>query len=321
VRIKVEQNSLWNTILCRAIVIAASLLFATSSVYASTNIIIYDEKSAYQTKFYQYLINKTNHSNIKFITLNSSTLSKQQITQHTPSLVINLDKKSPQQLVDLKLKIPVLHTLLTNADSTKYLKCQFSCKVKNRKHHFFVLDQPPNRQLALIKLVKPNTKNIGVIYSKKTSNQVTLLEQTARHLSFNIKPFLTNSDTLGFKINDMAKSSDVLLAFSDDVIYNPTTLPQILLTSYRYRTPVIGFSKGFIKAGAVAGVVSNLNQLATQLSEALLDFDDGQAIISSGTIYPKYFSVISNRRVANSLNLRFPSDSALTTTLNSRESP
>ena len=159
------------------------------------------------------------------------------------------------------------------------------------------------------------------LYSAQTSSRITVLEQAARHLSFNIKPFLTSLDSLGFKINDMAKSSDVLLAFSDAIIYNPTTLPQILLTSYRYRTPVIGFSKGFVKAGAVAGVVSNLNQLATQLSETLLDFDDGQSIVSSGTIYPKYFDVISNRRVANSLNLRFPSDSILTTTLKSRETP
>ena len=183
------------------------------------------------------------------------------------------------------------------------------------------MDQPPERQLALIKLIKPHTKDIGVIYSEQTTNQIRAIRQSASRTSFNIKPFLIAPDNLGFKINGMAKSSDILLALADSAIYNTTTLPQILLTSYRYRTPVVGFSKGFVKAGAVAGVVSNLNQLATQLSESLLEFESGQPVVSNGTIYPKYFDVISNRRVANSLDLRFPSDNTLTATIKSRETP
>jgi len=297
------------------------LISAIGSSYASTNIIIYNKKSTYQKKFYQHLKNKVTTSSINLITLDSSELSEQRIKEHAPSLVISLDKKSPKQLIGLKLKVPVLHALLTQSDSKQYLLCQSSCEFKRRKNHFFVLDQPLERQLALINLIKPNTKNIGVIYSEQTANLIKPLEQTASQFSLNIKPFLTTSDSLGISINDMTSSSDVLLALADTNIYNPTTLPQILLNSYRYRIPVIGFSKGFIKAGAIAGVVSNLSQLAAQMSEILLDFEAGEAILSNGTIYPKYFSVISNRRVANSLNLHFPSDHNLTATLKSREIP
>ena len=311
----------WKTIIFNAIVIGGLLLSVTHSVYASTNILIYDEKSAYQKKFFQLLKSKTKRSNINFIAISSSNLNKQQINEHTPSLVISLDKAAAQNIVDLKLKMPVLHTLLTHADTNKFLTCQLSCEIKNRNNHFFVLDQPPERQLALIKLIKPRTKDIGVIYSEQTTNQIRAIRQSASRTSFNIKPFLIAPDNLGFKINGMAKSSDILLALADSAIYNTTTLPQILLTSYRYRTPVVGFSKGFVKAGAVAGVVSNLNQLATQLSESLLEFESGQPVVSNGTIYPKYFDVISNRRVANSLDLRFPSDSTLTATIKSRETP
>ena len=110
------------------------------------------------------------------------------------------------------------------------------------------------------------------------------------------------------------------MATADTGIYNTASLSQILLTSYRYKTPIIGFSKGFIKAGALAGSVSNIEQLAQHLAEQILQFKTANDFLFDSIIYPRYFDVLSNRNVAKSLNLHFPDDVVLKAQLMADES-
>ncbi|PCH85123.1 MAG: ABC transporter substrate-binding protein [Piscirickettsiaceae bacterium] len=306
----------------RFVIILGYLFFsAMHSAYAdnTVNIVIFNEKSAYQKTFYRHLLTYIDTTKIEIISIDSSEISTSKVAEKNPSLIINLDKTLTESLINLGVDTPIFHTLITIADSQKLLPCKTPCI--SRKNHFFVLDQPPSRTLGLIQLIDPNASNIGVIYSKNSMSLLRSIQKKSINTPQHIKGFSSDSTSLGFILNDVAKSSDIILAVADTSIYNASTLPQILLTSYRHRTPVIGFSKSFIKAGAVSGVLSNLQQLAKQLAENILEHHNKRQILSKGIIYPKYFSVMSNRRVASSLNLHFDDDKKLTSVLISRELP
>ena len=170
---------------------------------------------------------------------------------------------------------------------------------------------PPRRQLNLIRLINPAFKNIGIIVTEQSETHLQALKKVANDSQLTINEFITSSTNVRYQIADVSKSSDIILAIADTKIYNAASLPQILLTSYRYGTPILGFSKGFIKAGAIAGTVSSLEQLTSHLAESILDFNNPHSLNTNNVIYPKYFDVITNRNVAKSLNLHFSSDNEL----------
>jgi ABC-type uncharacterized transport system substrate-binding protein len=67
--------------------------------------------------------------------------------------------------------------------------------------------------------------------------------------------------------------------------------------------PVIGYSKSYVKAGALASVFSNAKQLATQAAEIAINSQKHTKSLPPPVV-PKYFSVIINRQVQRSLNLK-----------------
>lgn len=293
--------------------ILLAVLFTPQTSHAKTNLVIYDVQKKYQSSFFKELQNQANNTQTRLLSIPLAGLSKEKIERYKPSLIISLDPLASKKLKNYKIKTPVIHGLLTSIQAKKIMPCLPHCSAVDGKHTFLVLDQPLARQLKLIKLIKPHTSRIGVLYAEHSLSQVEQLKKLAPSFSLKIEDYLVKPKTLKFQLNDVAQSSDIILAMADTAIYNAATLPQILLTSYRYHTPVIAFSKGFIKAGAVSGVVSNLEQLAQQLIELIL-FNPEHSII-----YPKYFNVISNRSVAKSLSLYFPDDSNLTATLKTHE--
>jgi ABC-type uncharacterized transport system substrate-binding protein len=89
----------------------------------------------------------------------------------------------------------------------------------------------------------------------------------------------------------------------DPLVFNKGTVQSLLLTTYRYQDPVIGFSQAYVKAGALAAVYSSPEQIGRQTGEALVRVLAGRALLLPLPEYPKYFSVSVNYQVARSLGL------------------
>lgn len=303
---------------------AISLLFALliSPIigHADTTLVILEEKSAYQKKFLTLLKTAENNpTDTKVISVFLNDFSKKVILEKQPSVIVSLNKKTSKKLINLGLKIPTIHTLLTQSDVNLLASCIPDCRKLLPFDRFLVLDQPALRQLDLIRHIKPSAKKIGVFYTEKSSLSLSLVKQAATSHPVIISEHATKASSLGFQLNEVARASDIILALADTDIYNTSTLPQILLTSYRHHTPVLGFSRGFVKAGAISAVVSDIPQFVSQLSEILdiIHNEDFQSFNS--LIYPKYFNVVSNRNVARSLHLNFPADAELTSILKFNE--
>ena len=101
---------------------------------------------------------------------------------------------------------------------------------------------------------------------------------------------------------------DVLLALPDVKIHNRRNVSSILLTTYRNRIPLIGFSSAYVKAGALAAIYSTPENIGDQLAELTVQLLTADGIMQQ-VIYPKYFSLSINSRVARSLGLQLQFDS------------
>jgi len=291
------------------------------SAFAQNISILYDQQSPYQSKFFNAL--STQLAEIKTIRLRvipSHKLSKETLKKQRAEHLINLDNSSIGEIIALGIQTPTTHAMTTLASARHYAPCLPNCLNSLAQHRFFVLDQPAARQLQLIKLISSSFKNIGVIVTKRSQAHLAPLKQHAKKHQQTIMAFITDAENVRYQIDDISKTSDIILAIADTDIYNASSVSQILLTSYRHRTPIIGFSKGFIKAGALAGSVSSLKQLVQHLSEDIQATDELKAPLDGNITYPKYFSVMSNKNVANSLNINISSSNKLKQLLSAYES-
>lgn len=167
-----------------------------------------------------------------------------------------------------------------------------------------VLDQPFKRQIGLAKIAMPAAKNMAILLGTASNRYEDFLREAAEQNGFNVDVReLASSADLIPTLESIFNTNDVLLAIPDPIVYNRETAQPILLTSYRHQVPVIGYSKSYVKAGALASVFSNAKQLATQAAEIAINSQKHTSRLPPPVV-PKYFSVIINRQVQRSLNLK-----------------
>ena len=107
------------------------------------------------------------------------------------------------------------------------------------------------------------------------------------------------------------RSSDVLFAVADPTVFNRNTVQGILLTTYHFGVPVLGFSRNYVRAGALLAVFSTPEQMGRHIGDYIAALARNKQWELSAPEYPRYFSVAVNRQVARSLGLTIDSDDAL----------
>ena len=174
-----------------------------------------------------------------------------------------------------------------------------------------VLDQPFKRQIGLAKIAIPEAKNMAILLGATSNRYEDFLREAAEQNGFNVDVReLESSADLIPTLESIFNTNDVLLAIPDPIVYNRETVQPILLTSYRHQVPVIGYSKSYVKAGALASVFSNAKQLATQAAEIAISAQKHTSRLPPPVV-PKYFSVIINRQVQRSLNLNLADENKI----------
>jgi ABC-type uncharacterized transport system substrate-binding protein len=174
-------------------------------------------------------------------------------------------------------------------------------------HHYLYLDQPIHRSLLLISALSDRFKNIGVILSKNdVSTEKALTRSVSRlELSLHLER-IEETDQNGASLNHLLQKSDVLLAIPDTKIHNRSTVSNILISSYRKRIPLIGFSSAYVKAGALAAVYSSPEDIAFHVRDNIVKIYSDEKI-KAREQNAEYFSILFNSGVARSLD--FPAKS------------
>jgi ABC-type uncharacterized transport system substrate-binding protein len=163
------------------------------------------------------------------------------------------------------------------------------------------------RQIKFIRLLNSHWKTISILSSHKKPVNSKPIQQCAKTFGFKIYTVKVSSEeNQTNKIKDALKHSNVLLALPDSSIYNSRTVKNILLTSYRYRKPIIGFSKNFVNAGALASIHSTTVQIAHSASDIIEQYFESGARFKKLINYPDEFDININRQVFRALDLPVP---------------
>ncbi|MGC3963288.1 MAG: ABC transporter substrate binding protein [Rhodocyclaceae bacterium] len=116
-----------------------------------------------------------------------------------------------------------------------------------------------------------------------------------------------------------SEGGGVLMAVPDTAVFNSQTIPNLLLSAYRFRVPVVGFSQAYVKAGALIALYSTPAQIGTQSAEV------ARGVLAGGAVpapqYPRLFSVGINTHVARSLGYQLDSETGIREKLERLERP
>ncbi len=193
--------------------------------------------------------------------------------------------------------------LFLSVEKAKILQKQFP------DFTFSWLDNGPSvqRQLALIKALKPQAGHIGVFYSSDRSDEVEIAKAAAAKLGMEIlaapldDPL--NWDRAALRV---LKQSDVVLGLNDRKIYNATNIRSILMRLYRANRPLVGPDKPYVKAGAVASTYSGVSDTLRAAAELLNSDAQWTPVVVN-----QYFRVSVNRQVARSLQISLDDEANL----------
>lgn len=202
----------------------------------------------------------------------------------------------------------VLNVLIPKSGHEKLLR-DFPQRANSKTYSAIFLDQPVGRQVGLIAAALPDKHRVGVLYSSAPVELAQIRREMAEHKLNLQEQAASMALPLHDALQELLKKSEVLLALPDAGIYNSSTIRNILLTTYRSGIPLIGFSPGYVKAGALCALFSTPAQFAAQAGILISKFGETQTLPSAQ--YPQEFEVAVNEQVARSLGLHIKSAAEL----------
>ena len=190
---------------------------------------------------------------------------------------------------------------------------------QQRRFSVIFMDQPAQRQVELIRTILPGARTVGLVIGPTTQRDLDTYRglTSVRGLGM-VTEHAARDTELYPALQSVLRSADVLLALPDPYIVNVSTAQNLLLTSFRFRVPVIGYSAAYVRAGALAAVYSTPGQIGMEAAQAVRLVLRGGAL--PATRYPRQFSVSINRPLADSLGLALPGEAATVQRLQSLES-
>jgi ABC-type uncharacterized transport system substrate-binding protein len=226
-------------------------------------------------------------------------------------LVIALGVRAAQALQHWGAREPILYALLPRATYARLQQSgRLACPAQQCSAVY--IDQPLDRQFDILGAAFGDRRRLGVLLGPTSVQlQGTLTDLAARH-DFTLHVERINAqEELMPALDRLLEQSNLLLAIADPLVSNSYTAKSLLLSTYRYRVPVMAYSKAYTDAGATLSVYSTPAQAAGQAARMIGSFLRDRRRGLPSPQYPEHYSIHINPRVADSLDLDLGNNPAL----------
>lgn len=171
------------------------------------------------------------------------------------------------------------------------------------------MEFPIGAQLEKMRLLLPQSRNIGVIYSPSNSKRVELAAKMAEGAGLILHSRQVNAPSdIPEALQYLANRIDVLWAIPDDLVYTQQTAKHVLLYSFRNRIPLAGLSGSWTKAGALYSLEWDYRDMGVQCAEIAIKLLDGAQLSSLPPVGPRKILYTLNLKTAQHLKLTLSPD-------------
>ena len=283
------------------------VLVSAQAVAARVTVVLSADSAPYQ-EVYQVIrayLDDTSHEVIRVYAerLTATSLNEAQ-------LAVAVGVRAAESLAALPLRPPVLAVLVPRAWYGRIGRARLDDG--RRSASAIYLDQPFERQVRLIRQAFPQVRRVGMLVGAEQGGLVDELDEVLRtqRLSL-VHGTLSGDERLITSLENVLSGAELLLAVPDPLVFNRNTAQSLFLTSYRYRVPVLGYSRSLTRAGALLSLHSSPAQIGRQTAEWVNGAIQGGSVKLPPPAYPAYFSVSINEQVARSLGFTLPPEAEL----------
>lgn len=165
-----------------------------------------------------------------------------------------------------------------------------------------VTDPPAAQIVQLLRLLLPDSRKVGVLYSPASAAQMTQLAQAFDDaIELTAKQVLPGQN-LSVVLGQLLPEVEVLVALADERLYNANTAYAVLLSAYRAGVPVVAMSHAFVQAGALAGLYPHPGSLEAQIGRWMEDVLSNRSR-GDPVAHMAHFAVSINHQVARTLGI------------------
>jgi ABC-type uncharacterized transport system substrate-binding protein len=283
-------------------------LAAAPAAAARVAVVLSDDSAPYQ-EVYQviraYLDDTRNEARLVYAdNLTADSLNEARVA-------VGVGVRAAEALAALADRQPVLAVLVPRAWYLKTGRARLSDDGR-RVASAIYLDQPFEREARLIRLALPEVRRVGVLLGADQAGLAAELDEALRAQGLSlVQQTLAPGARLIGPLETVLSGADLLLAVPDPQVINRNTAQSLFLTSYRYRVPVLGYSRSLTRAGALLSLHSSPAQIGRQTAEWVGSALAGPAVHLPAPAYPAYSSVSVNEQVARSLGFTLPPEGEL----------
>ncbi|MDT7043050.1 ABC transporter substrate-binding protein [Candidatus Nitronereus thalassa] len=164
---------------------------------------------------------------------------------------------------------------------------------------------PIQTQFALIRNLVPDSKRIGVLFDPtKTNGTIEEAMPLAKRQGLElISSPVTSPQDVPDKLRSLVSNIDVLWLIPDSTVLTEDSLEFLLHTTSEVRVPVVGFSSGLVRSGALAGLYINYAEVGKQVAGLAQKILQGQSIPQGTVLPPERVSLAINKQIAEYLGI------------------
>jgi len=264
--------------------------------------IVYVGERSYTRKVIDTLYEQLESLPLSINTINLKHESLARSPLNNASLIISLGTQATKETLALHTQQPLLSLLIPS---------QTYRSLKKLRHHntpwkVIFIDQPLSRQLHFIQAMFGQQKTIATILGPYSKDIKKALKKVSRRnkQAIKIETIETNKQLI-HSLRPLIQNTDILLAIPDPMTFNKKNIRSILLMSYHQGVPLIGFSRSYVKAGAIGAVFSEPEQISSQAADIIKAYIHNKQF-TANTEYSRDYSIALNKNVARTLDLNLP---------------
>lgn len=169
------------------------------------------------------------------------------------------------------------------------------------------LDTPLHRYIALIDSTLPRHKEILVFGSERSEPLYRELESEAQRVGRHVRMVPYRSGMLFDQLLQRhADANTVLLVLPDTNVLNSDTARALIMAAYQRAVPLVSYSPGLVRAGALMAVYSSPAHQVAAVEESIRQWQhSGQ--LATATYVPDY-DISINYQLARAMRLRIPAE-------------
>lgn len=281
-----------------------------------------------QVRPYQSIVNsikrefrlKRKTEKIKILDLNKPRSASQHVLKGN-KLVITIGAKSLDYYLRTAAQTPFLASFITES---AFASLSRKVAKKDRLRGAFVggisLEQPSYRLASLVKLIENGIQSVGVVLGPNSlKKRVSLQKQIARFGGKLKVAEIRASDNPVKKLRTVFENSQIVIVIPDKADFNRNLARWIVTLSYKYKVPVVSYSRKYADAGALISLYSQPRQIGMQTAKMALSYLNQPRTRSLKLVAPEYFQIHINQSVNQAFGLRLPNKDVFLRNLYSTE--